>query len=121
MNSSPKVEQSGKVKVITFTGSRLRADVDNVLATELAGQTAGSGNGHLLLDFTNVETISSIELGTLIKLQKEMKAAGTRLTLFNLSPHVFEVFSITRLDNYFGICREQASLPSPSEAASLGK
>jgi anti-anti-sigma factor len=109
MNSTPKVEQSGKVKVITFSGSRIRADVDNVLAAELAGQAPGQADGHLLLDFTNVEAISSVELGTLIKLQKELKLAGTRLTLFNLSPHVFEVFSITRLDNYFGICREQAA------------
>ena len=113
MDPSPKVERSGNVKIITFSGERIRDDVENMIATELVGQTEGEADTHLLLDFTNVETISSVELGTLIKLQKQLKAAGARLTLFNLSPLVFEVFSITRLHNYFGICREAAIEPQP--------
>jgi anti-anti-sigma factor len=108
MNSSPKVERSGNVKIITFSGERIRDHVENMIASELLGQAEGEADTHLLLDFSNVETISSVELGTLINLQKQLKAAGARLTLFNLSPLVFEVFSITRLNKYFGICREAA-------------
>jgi anti-sigma B factor antagonist len=101
----PKVEQRGGVKIITFTAGQVR-DVENVIATELEGLTDDLGECHLLLDFTNVEFITSVELGTLIGLHKRMKATGGRLTLFNLNLQVFEVFTVTRLENLIGICRE---------------
>jgi anti-anti-sigma factor len=102
--SQPKVEQSGGVKIITFTGGQVR-DVENVLAAELEGLDVGLGECHLLLDFTNVEYITSDELGTLIGLHKKMKASGGRLTLFNLNLQVFEVFTVCRLERLLGICR----------------
>jgi anti-anti-sigma factor len=105
LRSLPKVEQRGCVKIITFTAGQKR-DVENVLATELHGLTDDLGECHLLLDFTNVEFITSVELGTLIGLHKKMKATGGRLTLFNMNLLVYEVFTVTRLDNLLGICRE---------------
>ena len=104
--SPPKVEQRGGVKVITFTAGQVR-DVENVIATDLEGLTDDLGKCHLLLDFTNVEYITSVELGTLIGLHKQMQACGGRLTLFNLNLQVFEVFTVTRLDKLIGICREE--------------
>jgi anti-sigma B factor antagonist len=102
----PKVEKSGNVKIITFTGDEVR-DVENVLAKELKGHMEDLGECHLLLDFTNVEYLSSVELGTLITLHKRMKASGGRLTLFNLNAQVYEVFTVTRLQTLLGICREE--------------
>lgn len=86
----PKTEQTGTVKIITFTVGQVR--LENVIATELDGLTDDLGDCHLLLDFTNVEYITSVELGTLVSLHKKMKASGGRLTLFNLNLQVFEVF-----------------------------
>jgi hypothetical protein len=37
---------------------------------------------------------------------------GGGLTLFNLSPDVSEVFTVTRLQALLGICREQAAPPA---------
>jgi len=102
----PKVEKSGNVKIITFTGDEVR-DVENVLAKELKGHMEDLRECHLLLDFTNVEYLSSVELGTLIALHKRMKASGGRLTLFNLNAQVYEVFTVTRLQTLLGICREE--------------
>lgn len=102
---SPKVEFRGNVKIITFTCGRNRG-VDNVIASELEGHTDDVVGGNLLLDFTNVDFITSIELGTLISLHNKMKEAGGRLTLFNLKPKVFEVFKVTRLVDLISICRE---------------
>jgi anti-sigma B factor antagonist len=99
-----RTEQAGNVKVITFTAGRVR-DVENVIATELGDLADRLGESHLLLDFTNVEYISSAELGTLIGLHKKVKASGGRLTLFNLNVDVFEVFAITRLEKLLEICR----------------
>ncbi len=101
---APKVEWHGDVHIITFTSGQLR-DVENVLATELCGLTDALSSCHLLLDFTNVEFITSAELGTLINLHKRMVAAGGRLTLFNLRPLVFEVFVVTGLEALIAVCR----------------
>ncbi|MCI0684145.1 MAG: STAS domain-containing protein [Gemmataceae bacterium] len=106
MNAAAKIEQAGNVRIITFAGARIRDD--------LVGSILGAlGDDHLLLDFTHVESISSMELAALITLHKRIKTAGGRLTLFNLHPDVFEVFSITRLEKLFSICREQAALAAP--------
>jgi anti-anti-sigma factor len=111
----PKVEQSGKVKIITFTSDEVR-DVENVLAKELQSNMEDLTECHLLLDFTHVEYLSSVELGTLIALQKRVRASGGRLTLFNLSAQVYEVFTVAHLQTYLGICREEVS-PSQSKPA----
>lgn len=102
----PKVERSGDVTVITFTGRRYA--MDNRLAGDLDGRTAGLGAGHLLLDFKNVSALGSMELGTLVTLHKQLRDAGGRLTLFNLSPAVAEIFAVTRLDTLLGICTERS-------------
>lgn len=117
MNAAPKVELAGNVRILTFSGARIREDfIENVLAAELEDSAVAPDEGHLLLDFTHVETISSLELAGLIRLHQKIKAAGGRLTLFNLSAQVFEVFSITRLAKLFSICREDAATtPSTRE------
>ena len=101
----PKVERTGNVTIITFTADALR-DVENVIARELEGLTAGAGERHLLLDFTNVKYLNSVELGTLITLHKRTRAAGGRLILFNLDPQLRRLFAVTRLDTLLVICRE---------------
>jgi ribosomal protein S21 len=80
-------------------------DVEDVLARELGGLTAGLTGRRLLLDFTNVDYLNSIELGTLITLHKKVEAVGGRLTLFNLSAQVLMMFTITRLDTLLTICK----------------
>jgi len=103
----PKVERCGDITVITFTAGTIH-DVENQIADELRGNTDGAGDRHLLLDFTNVKRLSSCELGTLITLHKRLIHSGGRLTLFNVSTSLFEIFSLTRLDTLLGICRESA-------------
>jgi anti-anti-sigma factor len=93
------------VKIITFTACQRRA-LDNVIARELEGLTDDLRECHLLLDFTNVEYVTSVELETLITLHRRLQASGGRLTLFNLNLRVFEAFMVTHLDRLIGICRE---------------
>jgi len=109
MPTMPKVEKGGSVTVITFTAGAIR-DVDNVIARELETHTAAAGERHLMLDFTRVTYLNSVELGTLITLHKRVETAGGRLTLFNLSAEVFRLFAIARLDTLLTICREDSRL-----------
>jgi anti-anti-sigma factor len=99
-----KVQQSGDVRIVTFTSGKVR-DAGNVLAGEPEPCTQGLEGGHLLLDFVNVVFITSVELGSVIKLHKRMKASGGQLTLFNLNDAVYEVFAVSRLDSLLRICR----------------
>ena len=103
----PKVERSGNITIITFVADVIR-DVENVIARELEGLTAGTSERHLLLDFSHVVYLNSIELGTLVTLHNQARACGGRLTLFNLGAQVFKLFSVTRLDSLLEICREDA-------------
>jgi anti-anti-sigma factor len=105
----PKVEQSGSVRIITFTAGEFR-DVENVIASELQNCLDASEGSHVLLDFTNVERISSVEMGTLVTLHKKMTASGGRLTMFNMKAEIYEVFTVARLQTFMGICREGEAL-----------
>jgi anti-anti-sigma factor len=105
----PKVERSGDITIITFSADAVR-NVESVLGRELDMLTADPGSQHLLLDFTHVKSLNSMELGTLINLHKRVEATGGRLTLFNLSTEVFKLFTITRLDTFLDICRETAAV-----------
>lgn len=104
--SPAKVGQASNVKIITFTGRRVR-DVENTIAHELDGPTGDLAADHLLLDFSNVKHICSVELGTIITLHKRVKASGGRLTLINLSAQVHEVFWVCRLHTFLEICRQE--------------
>ncbi len=111
---TPRVERSGHVTILTLAGAAPR-DEENMLARDLKGVAAGARGGHLLLDFAGVRYVNSVELGTLVTLHKRMAAAGGRLTLFNMSAQVYEVFALTRLDSLLSICRQgPPPLPTPA-------
>jgi anti-anti-sigma factor len=100
----PAVARPGHVSVVTFTGARGR-EPGSGLVEELEGCKQGALDGHLLLDFANVHFIGSVELGALVGLHTAVKSSGGRLTLFNLSRRLLEVFTVTRLHTLLAICR----------------
>jgi anti-sigma B factor antagonist len=57
----------------------------------------------VLLNFVDVEFLSSAALGKLITLDKKVKAAGGKLKLCNIRPQIYEVFAITKLNKLFEI------------------
>ena len=64
----------------------------------LAGVT-----GAAVLDLKNLQYISSLGLGTLVKTEKRLRGAGGGLTLVNVSPHVRDIFGYAGLDLIFKI------------------
>jgi anti-sigma B factor antagonist len=57
----------------------------------------------LVLNFCNVEFLSSAALGKLITFEKKAKRVGADLILTNISPEIYQVFAITNLDKLFKI------------------
>jgi anti-sigma B factor antagonist len=62
----------------------------------------------LLLNFQQVEFLSSAALGKLITLDKKVKARGGKMKLSNIRPEIYEVFAITKLNKLFDIKDDEA-------------
>ena len=56
-----------------------------------------------VVDFTDLEYISSLGLGVLLEAQKRLMDAGAGLRLRNLSEHLQEVFHLAGFDIVFDI------------------
>ena len=110
----PKIERNGRATTVTFTAGTLR-DVQNVIARELDGLAVGAEE-QLILDFTRVTYLNSVELATLIALHKSAESAGGRVTLFNLNAQLRELFAVTRLDTLLAIGSENDRGSDPRSA-----
>ncbi len=103
---APLNDSAGEaVTVVRFTGARVSFDTDTIsrVADSLFNLADEPGGADLLLDFANVEYVSSTALGFLIRLHKKLEADGRRLAIANLDPQVREVFAVTKLDTYLDL------------------
>jgi anti-sigma B factor antagonist len=117
MTSQPRrrrleVEDIGDVTVVNFTDRKI-LDEQNIqlIGEQLFSLVDESGRKKILLNFGNVEYLSSAALGKLITLNKKLQGAGGKLILCNIDPQIYEVFEITKLNKLFNIKgEEQAAL-----------
>ena len=63
----------------------------------------------ILLNFGNVEFLSSAALGKLITMNRKVQAVRGKLVLCNISKEIREVFEITKLDKLFTILPDEQS------------
>jgi anti-sigma B factor antagonist len=115
MSSQPRrrrleVEHIGDVTVVNFVDRKILDEQNiQVIGDQLFSLVDQEGLRKLLLNFGNVEYLSSAALGKLITLNKKLQAAGGRLILCNIDPQIYEVFEITKLDKFFNIQKEEQS------------
>lgn len=57
----------------------------------------------LLINFTDVDHLSSAALGTLITINNRIKTLNGQLRLSNIDPQIYQVFAITKLNKLFEI------------------
>ena len=103
-NGRLEVSEVGGVTVIRFVDRKI-LDEANIqeLGKELFALVEEDNRKSLLLNFSNVEFLSSAALGKLITLDKKVKAHGGKLKLCNIRPEIYEVFAITKLNKLFDI------------------
>jgi anti-sigma B factor antagonist len=95
--------QSGAC-IVEFQDRKILEELTiNQIGEQLTGIIEGESNPRLLLDFRNVEHLSSAALGMLITLNKQLIEKQGRLVLANIHPQIYEVFKITRLNKLFNI------------------
>jgi anti-anti-sigma factor len=104
-----EVSEVGDVTVVRFVDRKI-LDAANIqeLGDELFALVESEERKTLLLNFTNVEFLSSAALNKLIILDKKVKAVSGKLKLSNLKTEIREVFAITRLDQLFDIKDDEA-------------
>jgi anti-sigma B factor antagonist len=103
-----EVEDIGDVTVVNFVDNKI-IDEQNIqiIGEQLFSLVDEVGRRKLLLNFGNVDYMSSAALGKLITLNKKVNAAGGRLILCGIAPQIYEVFEITKLDKFFKIVKEE--------------
>jgi anti-sigma B factor antagonist len=103
------VAKVGEVTVVKFLDKKILDEASiQELGAELFGLVEQDNRRSILLNFANVEFLSSAALGKLITLDRKVKAAKGRLKLSNIRPEIFEVFQITKLNKVFDIRADDA-------------
>jgi anti-sigma B factor antagonist len=107
-----QVEDTGDVTVVHFTDKKILDEQNiQVIGEQLFSLVDELNRRKLLLNFGNVEYLSSAALGKLITLNKKVNAVSGKLVLCNIDPQIYEVFEITKLNRLFNIQKdEQAAL-----------
>jgi anti-sigma B factor antagonist len=98
------VSKVGEVTVVKFVDKKILDEASiQELGIELFSLVEHDNRKSVLLNFSNVEFLSSAALGKLITLDRKVKAAKGRLKMSNIRPEIFEVFQITKLNKVFDI------------------
>lgn len=99
----------GDVVIATFMESRI-LDETTILSImdEMAKITQEAYKLKLLIDFCNVEYLSSAVLGKIVAMHKKITADKGQFKLCGIKPAILQVFSITRLDKVLEIYPDQA-------------
>lgn len=96
------------VTVVSFVDSKIVSDeAIQEVGDQLYALVEEEGHKNILLNFGNVQFLSSAALGKLINLKKKVGAVRGKLKLCCIHPDLFEVFRITRLDQVFEIYDEE--------------
>ncbi|MFW6038879.1 MAG: STAS domain-containing protein [bacterium] len=98
------VHNVGGVITIEFVDKNILEEANiQKIGDELSQIVEREGNPRLLIDFTNVQHLSSAALGTLITVNNKVRQKGGQLRLAAIDPQIYEVFVITKLNKLFQI------------------
>ena len=98
------VTEVGDVTVVQLLDRKvIRAERIEQLGEELFALVEREKRNKLLLDFSEIEFLSSAALNKIIQLERRVRNRGGRIKLCGLHPEISQVFNITKLDQMFDI------------------
>ena len=111
-HSDLEVETVGDVAVVRFTHrSLLGADLIVAIGDQLQRAVDEMGHRKLVLNFANVESMTTAMVGHVVGLQRKMQECAGRLVLCSINPFLMEIFKLLGLSKAFTILPdEQAAL-----------
>jgi len=109
-----EVEEIGDIAVVNFVDKKI-LDEQNIqmIGDDLNKLVDELGRRKVLLNFQNVDFMSSAALGKLIWLHKKLNDVQGKLVLCKIAKDILDVFKITKLDKVLKIVPdEQTGLQS---------
>jgi len=104
INPKIAVEYIDNVAVATLTDKKILEVIDiQALENSIIPLVERKQNINLVLDFSNVEFLSSSALGLLIRVSKKIYESNGHLRLCGIAGSIMQIFTITRLDKIFQI------------------
>lgn len=99
-----KIKRDGSIIEVQFRDRNI-LDEANIqqIGEEIKGIIESETKPKLLINFTNVDHLSSAALGTLITINNRVRALTGQLRLSNIDPQIYQVFVITKLNKLFEI------------------
>lgn len=98
------VEYTENATVVTLADERILEEEDiRALQLSIMSVIEQGGRINLIIDFRNVQFLSSSVLGLLIRISKRIYECDGRLALCNIGRKIHEIFKITRLTKIFDI------------------
>ncbi len=102
-----RVGESRGITVVKFIDNSIVQDTDvNDVDREMT-ELVATGVRRIVLNFFNVENLSSQIVGTLMKVNSQCVDHGGQLKVCNLKPKVVSVFTMTGLDKLMKIVRDE--------------
>jgi anti-sigma B factor antagonist len=102
------IEEVAGVSIAKFLDKKILDETNiQIIGNQLFGLLDEDGRKNIVLDFTNVEYLSSAALGKLLIMEKKVKAVNGKLRLCSIRPEIYEVFAITKLNKLFKILPDQ--------------
>jgi anti-sigma B factor antagonist len=107
-----RIQEFGKTVVINLLPSLdlERSDLFRVVELLLRRRT----ETNVVVNLSLVSYIGSTFLDRLILTKRRLSSANGKLILCGFNPIIEEIFRVTRLDTFFEIADEDASVPGPS-------
>jgi anti-anti-sigma factor len=73
----------------------------------VAGMVTSKGGFDVVIDFADIDTISSSSISKFLNLREHLTASGRHLVFSSVSPRIKKVFAVTGLDNVFNFVDDQ--------------
>jgi anti-sigma B factor antagonist len=104
------VENVHGISIVTFADERLASEeVIHEVGEQLLSHIDEARPENVLLNFREVQAMSSTMLAVLLKLSRKVASIDGQLKLCCIAPDLLDIFRITRFDRMFEIHEEESS------------
>ena len=105
-----EVEDIGDIAVVNFVDKKIVNEQNvQMIGDDLFRLIDELGRRKILLNFSNVDFISSAGLGKLITLHRKLQGMQGKLVLCKIAKDILDVFKITKLDRILTIAPDEQS------------
>ena len=112
-----KVTEEDGITIVELQDRKILDEINIMQIGEQLSQLVASADvPKIVLDFANVEHMSSSALGVLITMHKRVREKSGKLALCAIQPTIREIFEITRLNEIFAICDDRGQAVSSMES-----